>query len=1516
MKNQRMIKQKQVPFFDHCFDKTRLKKWIAQLYYETTCTEDLTILNFVEALKTIGFQEATRAGVSIGIDDLKIPPKKAVLFKEIEYEIDKTTQAFALNRLTALENFQSFIDIWHKTSELIKMEVVSNFEKTDILNPVYMMAFSGARGNLSQVSQLVGMRGFMSDPEGQIIDYPIRSNFREGLTLTEYVISCYGARKGLVDTALRTADAGYLTRRLVDVAHSVIITRFDCKTTQGIWLSAIEENSQIVYPLEKRLVGRVLADNIYFPFIEPETKQNQMIQWSYFQKNQQLDSINAKLLAKCFTRVLIRSPLRCLKKKRLCQLCYGWTLPHAYLAPIGEAVGILAAQSIGEPGTQLTMRTFHTGGVFSGALSEEIKAPYSGTIHYKQPVQGALFRSSNGQLAFRTRQPGFFVLEPLTNNNHDKPFELHFPATSILFRKNDEKIIHGDVLIELPKDQEVGKETILNTYTYYSKRSGILQVYKTSLFPFENYNLITHPKLPKIEPFYIKAQSINRTFHSFKIYAGQIFKSYQIQKILPQPGDLVNTQSLIYSTKLHFDSKTTLSFLPGIAFESTKITPGKNSMIKSFNSNSNMTFSKEKKMTISNISTKISIFDLPLSNLKYSKKFGYISYFKQPVLNQKIQFLISSFQQNLLPNHRKPAMLFHQAKTKAEVVGRGKFIYPFIFSKLNWIYTKSILEQQFYDEQIQITPKISFLKLTQLIQQNLLPKQSDLNQICFYISEPKYQSFDTISQQKRFEFLETSENQVYKYLGRVLSKYKSSKLNLNLKDKVKLDWKTRPEIVVLLQQQSLNKNKTTKIFQKDGFFIQKSLNKQNDLKRYNKKTSHSNIYWQVQNRYVFKTGWPIYSQFQKLNDELQNQFHYFGQNIVSDILFLTNCKYTQYLLQPNREFEWASTSTSTSTSTSSIWQKLNKKQIFRKKTIMVFEITKFHFPILLIRPIQEFSLTGIDTDTTVKLYKKQFYKDSYFENWKQIQQLFISTKTRYKKEKLTTILTHLNKQVCTTNKAIRLDQNRFSLKIQAQNVLNLNDFNHSTSVKSTHFYEKDYSMNQTLIYFILTLDENLFFSNQSQYFGQDFDFVQGEFKNTVDIFDRKYSYGLVNKVIEQHFFKNESDSLYMNLANSTIESHKFCPYVGELALNVTNKADEISSLILTSKDTYTIPIDGLKRKMEIGDYIYSGLPITSTQTIQYTGQVIQIQKNHIKIQLIENSLVASNSRFFCHNNQLIEKTSQIFTQSYPRLQMGDIVQGIPKIEEFFEARQTKDGNPFNNNLHKRLKRRFQFYRKNCRYPLFIAARKSIYDIQNLIIDSIFKLYSSQGIDISDKHLEIIVRQMTSKVKVTQFWKFGTPFVPFQHPLPTELYSRHYIERYQYRKKNTRMYNVRYEPAILGITRAALENDGFISAASFQETTRILSRGAIFQKNDYLKGLKENVILGHIIPAGTAVRTYSRRFKPPLMQDILAKQTLQILTINHEWKTAMVDSTTVSSQYLNPIRHQILECLCLEYFKMI
>src|SRR6056300_862494 len=303
-----------------------------------------------DRLKELGFHYATRAGISLSVEDLRVPPTKRSLINRTNEAIQLTEEQYERGEITAIERFQRVIDNWNNASEELKTEVIKYFKETDPLNPIYIMAFSGARGNISQVRQLVGMRGLMADPQGQILDFPIRRNFREGLTVTEYMISCYGARKGLVDTALRTASSGYLTRRLVDVAQSVIIQQVDCQTTQG--LRIVPNPKQI----DSQLIGRVLFENV----IDVET--GRIIGY----KNQDISPALALKLVKQPT-LTIRSPLTC-KFHAVCQLCYGWNLAQQKLVQLGEAVGVLAAQSIGEPGTQLTMRTFHTGGVFAGEV--------------------------------------------------------------------------------------------------------------------------------------------------------------------------------------------------------------------------------------------------------------------------------------------------------------------------------------------------------------------------------------------------------------------------------------------------------------------------------------------------------------------------------------------------------------------------------------------------------------------------------------------------------------------------------------------------------------------------------------------------------------------------------------------------------------------------------------------------------------------------------------------------------------------------------------------------------------------------------------------------------------------------------------------------------------------------------------------------------------------------------------------------------------------------------------------
>src|SRR6476469_2831035 len=241
-----------------------------------------------------------------------------------------------------------------------------------------MMAFSGARGNISQVRQLVGMRGLMADPQGEIIDLPIKTNFREGLTVTEYIISSYGARKGLVDTALRTADSGYLTRRLVDVAQDVIIREIDCGTQRGIPLRSMTDGDRVLIPLKDRLFGRVVAEDV----VHPQTGE------VIAPRNQDLSDDLCQMIAKAnVEEVVVRSPLTCEATRSVCQHCYGWSLAHAHMVDLGEAVGIITAQSIGEPGTQLTMRTFHTGGVFTGEMARQVRASYEGTIRYAKRLR-------------------------------------------------------------------------------------------------------------------------------------------------------------------------------------------------------------------------------------------------------------------------------------------------------------------------------------------------------------------------------------------------------------------------------------------------------------------------------------------------------------------------------------------------------------------------------------------------------------------------------------------------------------------------------------------------------------------------------------------------------------------------------------------------------------------------------------------------------------------------------------------------------------------------------------------------------------------------------------------------------------------------------------------------------------------------------------------------------------------------------------------------------------------------
>ena len=426
-------------FSNHVFDKGELKRLI---HWFLITQGPAKTLNMVDRLKGLGFHYATEAGISLGIEDLKIPPVKPRLLQNAEEEAQNNEMRFARGKITAVERSQKVIDIWNTTSELLKEEVIHHFRRTDLLNPVYMMAFSGARGNMSQVRQLVGMRGLMSDPQGEIIDLPIKSNFREGLTVTEYIISCYGARKGLVDTALKTANSGYLTRRLVDVAQSVIVNEVDCNTSEGILLTDVFSGNKMLISREKRLVGRVLSHQVQDP------KTGCLVGL----KNQDISSYLAKKLnGLSSTPILVRSPLTCQTSRHVCQLCYGWSLASGQLVELGEAIGIIAAQSIGEPGTQLTMRTFHTGGVFSGEVVERVYAPHSGIFSYEGEQTATKIRTIFGQEAVYFNEP----LDVLIQQNEMNQTKLVFPPYTLIFTKSNTKVYSKQIIAEYSTVEQI-----------------------------------------------------------------------------------------------------------------------------------------------------------------------------------------------------------------------------------------------------------------------------------------------------------------------------------------------------------------------------------------------------------------------------------------------------------------------------------------------------------------------------------------------------------------------------------------------------------------------------------------------------------------------------------------------------------------------------------------------------------------------------------------------------------------------------------------------------------------------------------------------------------------------------------------------------------------------------------------------------------------------------------------------------------------------------------------------------
>ncbi len=396
---------------------------------------------FADQLMYTGFREATKAGVSIGIDDLRMPEEKPEILREAEDEVLQIQEQYASGLVTSGERYNKVVDIWSRTNERVAKAMMTRMGTDQVknakgkmvdqpsMNSIFIMADSGARGSAAQIRQLAGMRGLMAKPDGSIIETPIKANFREGLDVLQYFISTHGARKGLADTALKTANSGYLTRRLVDVAQDVVVVEVDCGTTRGVPMAPIVEGGDVVEPLRERVLGRVTLEDVVNPdtgevFIETGTLLDERLV-------RKMDELGVD-------QVYVRSPIRCVSRFGVCQKCYGRDLARGHEVNMGEAVGVIAAQSIGEPGTQLTMRTFHIGGAASRAAAvDHVQVKTKGTIrlHTLKTV-----KNSDKKLVAVSRSGEIAIID-----EHGRERERYkIPYGAVIVSKDGAKIKVGD----------------------------------------------------------------------------------------------------------------------------------------------------------------------------------------------------------------------------------------------------------------------------------------------------------------------------------------------------------------------------------------------------------------------------------------------------------------------------------------------------------------------------------------------------------------------------------------------------------------------------------------------------------------------------------------------------------------------------------------------------------------------------------------------------------------------------------------------------------------------------------------------------------------------------------------------------------------------------------------------------------------------------------------------------------------------------------------------------------------
>lgn len=1435
-----IVKNNEGPFINSSVDKKQLKKVI--IWFLQTYGENHTI-TFLEKLKEFGFFQSTQAGISLGLDDLQIPKNKKNILKKTNILLKKTEFDNFFGNITSIEKSQRTIDLWNNTSILLRDTVIKNFRlKKNSLNSLSMMAFSGARGNISQVQQLVGMRGLMADPQGSIVEIPIQNNFREGITLPEYLISCYGARKGLVDTSLRTATSGYLTRRLVDVVQHLVISDLDCQTNNGILIKK-PKNSNF-------LIGRVLLQkqksnnfknfiaskkiNNFFPFYYNDIKFNYSKNNKVLLKKNQIISLTlATNLYENQRDFYIRSPLTCQSYKSICQLCYGWDLAKGDLVNIGEAIGIIAAQSIGEPGTQLTMRTFHTGGVgvFSGDSLIKFKAPFDGVIYLPENLPGVLIRNQYGQifylLKYTNLNPTRTILELRSQNNKNFYYliEKQLPTGSILLVRQGQKVKANDILAQASKN-------IKNTVTLPESLHPIQSKVDGEVF-FEKMNLLKKQKISILNSrgtFFIKEKYL-KNFASE--YVKKNFLNIKpIRKLLPTSNSLSEISSFwVFFTQNQKEFYNTDNFL--------RI--GDLVSYKSFLFQTNFRFllsSKLKKIN-TELAFYIPILKIPIYSIKYHKN---------------IYSLVFS-------NKKKEKALVFWSNYKSSLNQRENF--KICWTPTNWFSNKlgfNIFLNLFWNDSnkknVQFgtlfftKPSFFFLNnslLTTLYNSSVKVKQKNLpiffiNNTSNFLENSGLYKLANLKYKKNFYKNKSIFNK--KILNNKNLFFSINKLNSNFfktKPKKIINYNKNWFVVVPLQKLKLSIPKSNY-----NLSLQKFLSfKENTLPFF------SIEYQAISIEYVFSTQINILQEKNRNNSK-------FKFNFLSDD--------SQSIL--NLNIQW---------------------NILTKPNLSFWNYLKGSYKQLVLYKIKKLSKNAVKRTKRSKKFTK------YSKNLISKPRPLILVKTHLKKTNVKKKRKENDKFLCICIQKVNQKHLSFNIKMQelwTSLFVKEADFK---SIKSP-FFTKQFSSNNIYNALPIKKFQLKFKFISGWYYSKNFLKIQILLKNKKILtkFSLDYVPDFLQKVKNYHFFKREIfqlssfillpssqfnfDSKNFNIQlfsnnwtlpnQKLITGFKLSSISGEhIRFQKEKNATFWSSLGKKEIITLNLPHPSMYLCLRIGQFIKWGQLICNNFIIPFQGKIIKIKKHQITLRLGMPILVSKSGLIHIKNKDIIFKNQLLLTLKSLKIETRDIVQGIPQIEQLFEARVVSSENTLNN-FHYQLEKLFlntlhlSFQNKNFdiknTYSLYklptitihsmfdfnFAFKNSLFQFQQNLVNAILQAYIDQGVFISDKHVEIIVKEMTNRVRVLTSGSSGF--------LPGEIIRLNIVEEFNKKLLKNNQHPIIYDPVVLGITKSVLYSESFLLAASFQEVSRVLSENSINKKTDFLLGLHENIILGQLIPTGVVL----------------------------------------------------------------